>query len=89
MFVILLLDIWPQYGRGWGIKTAPTGLGRASAILLSAVARRALESAHRSATAFVLLSLFELGLIGLEVALVVSAFRHGIQDVQERPRRRC
>ena len=82
VLVILLLDIWPEYGRGWGAQTAPTGTrgrGLGSEILSSALAGRVLESKHGSVVGLVLFGLFEYSrLIGLDVAFVVSAFRHGI-----------
>ena len=87
--MILLLDIWPQYVRGWGIKTTPTRLGSASEILLCVVAGRVLKSEHGGVIAFVFFGLLENGLVGLDVALVVPASRHGVQDIQERSGRGC
>lgn len=86
VLMILLLDVRPEYVRGWGVKPAPAGRGgrRLGSEILCAFAGRVLEGEDGSIVGFLFFGLFEHGLIGVDVALVVSAPRHGVQDIQKR-----
>ena len=72
--------------------SAPTGTKRSglgSEVLVGTLGGRVLKSEHGSVIGLVLFGLFENRSINLGVAFVVSASRHGIQDVQERSRHGC
>lgn len=66
------------------MPTGTRGRGLGSEILFGTLTGRVLESEHGGIIGFALFVLLEHGLIGLDVAFVVPASRHGIQDVQKR-----